>query len=302
MIGLKNKTGTMNKPNFLCVGAQKAGTSSIHKILSQHSQIFMSERKEIHFFDWEEQFELGNNWYLEHFKNVDNQIIIGETSPTYMYIEKVPERIFNLLGKDIKLLFVLRNPADRAFSNYKMIVGRKEEKYKFKKAILNDLSRIKNNIEYQVDWQYINKGFYFKQINRFLKFFPKENMFFIIFEDDFLNNRKETFSKLYKFLGVDYQDIPLNIKITPQTKLKSDKADKILNTAHPINQLAKKLIPSKKIRTNIKYFFTNLNQKPTADKIELDEMKPYLINEIYKTSILELETLIDRDLSSWLKF
>ncbi len=291
----------MNKPNFLCVGAQKAGTSSIHNILKQHSQIFMSERKEIHFFDWEEQFILGKNWYFEHFKNAENQLIIGETTPTYMYIEKVPERIYNLLGNKIKLLFVFRNPAYRAFSNYKMILGRKEEKYNFKKAIENDLFRIKNKIDYQVDWQYINKGFYSEQINRFLKFFPKENMFFIIFEDDFLNNRKKTFSNLFKFLGVEYQDISLNFKITPQTKLKSYKLNMILNSAHPLNKIAKILVPSKKMRTNIKYFFTKLNQKPTADISELNEVKPFLINEIYKESILELQDLIGRDLSDWLK-
>ncbi len=80
---------------------------------------------------------------------------------------------------------------------------------------------------------------------------------------------------------------------------KSIKANEILNTAHPINQFAKKLIPSKKIRTNIKYFFTKLNQKSTADICELEEIRPFLINEIYKESILNLEKLIDRDLSSW---
>lgn len=292
----------MTKPNFLCVGAQKAGTSSIHNILKQHSQIFLSERKEIHFFDWEEHFTLNKEWYFDHFKLAENELVIGEFTPTYMYVENVAQRIFNLLGKDIKFLFVLRNPADRAFSNYKMIVGRKEEPNSFKKAVKIDLKRMKNKSDYQVDWHYINKGFYDVQIMEYLKYFPIENMLFILFEEDFLQNRNKTFEKIYEFLGVKHENISVNVKITPQTKFKSNKAEKILNSAHPINQFAKKLIPSKKLRTDIKYFFTKLNQKPTASNKELDEMRPFLINEIYKESILNLEKLINRDLSSWQKF
>jgi hypothetical protein len=219
-----------------------------------------------------------------------------------MYVENVAQRIFNLLGKNVKFLFVLRNPADRAFSNYKMIVGRQEETNSFKKAVKTDLKRIKNKTDYQVDWHYINKGFYDVQIKRFLEYFPIENMMFVIFEDDFLNNRKHTFEKIYDFLGVEHEDISVNVKITPQTHFKSQNADKILNSAHPINQLAKNLIPSKKLRTDIKYFFTKLNQKPTANAKELEEMRPFLIDKVYKESILNLEKLINRDLSSWLNY
>jgi hypothetical protein len=164
-----------------------------------------------------------------------------------------------------------------------------------------DLERIKTKADYPVDWQYINKGFYDIQIKRYLKYFPIENMLFILFEEDFLQNRNQTFEKIYNFLGVEHEDISVNVKITPQTKFKSNKADQILNTAHPINQFAKKLIPSKKLRTDIKYFFTKLNQKPNADKAELEAMRPFLINEVYNDSILELEALIKRDLSAWLK-
>lgn len=291
----------MDKPNFLCVGTQKAGTSSIHAILKQHSQIFLPRTKELHFFDREENYTQGIEWYSQNYSGITTETAIGEVSHGYLYSKNAPERIMQHLGKDVKLLFSLRNPADRAFSNYKMIVGRGLEKNKFKKAIKIDLKKIKNSEQYAIPFHYINRGFYYQQIQNFLKIFPKENMFFILFENDFLNNRKHTFEKIYNFLGVEYEDISVNVKITPQTHYKNQNADKILNTTHPINQFAKKIIPSKKLRTNIKYFFTKLNQKPTANISELEEMRPFLINEVYKESILNLEKLIDRDLSSWYK-
>ncbi len=155
---------------------------------------------------------------------------------------------------------------------------------------------------YDLDHNYINRGFYDFQINRYIELFDRRNMFIMLFEEDFLQNREQIINNLFKFLQVNENEIVgVNIKSTPGKASKSNNADKILNTSHPINQLAKKLIPSKKLRTNIKYFFTKLNQKPTANKSELEEMRPFLINEVYKESILNLEKIIDRDLSSWYK-
>ena len=292
----------MKKPNFLNVGTQKAGTTTIHEILKQHSDIFLPKEKELHFFDYDENYQKGINWYLNFFEKSDNQKIIGEVSNGYLYNKNAPERILNNLGKDVKLMFIFRNPAARAFSQYKMRLGRGLENQSFKKVIERDLLKIKNQETYKVTEHYIKRGFYDEQLKRYLALFDKKNMFFILFEEDFLQNRQETFDKIYAFLGLKNENISLNVKNTPGIASKSTKADKILNTANPINQFAKKIIPSKKLRTNIKYFFTKINQKPTANKLELEEMRPFLINEIYKDSILELEKLINRDLSSWMTF
>ncbi len=291
----------MNKPNFLCVGAQKAGTTSLYNILKQHSQIFMPEQKELHFFDWEKNFNKGTNWYFSHFENSEKFIAKGEITPNYMYFETVPEKILKILGKDIKLIFMLRNPAERAFSHYKMRIGRGFEKNSFEKAVNLELEELKKEY-YSLEHKYIDRGFYDIQIKRYLELFDKKNMFFMLFEDDFLKNKENSIKDLLKFLQVDdNEELALNIKNTPGTASKSEKADKILNTANPINRFAKKIIPSKKARTNIKYFFTKINQKATADKSELEKIKPFLTNEVYKESILELQDVINRDLSSWLK-
>lgn len=287
------------KPNFLGVGTQKGGTTSMYSVLRKHPQIFLPDTKEIHYFD--KQFSKGVDWYLSHFSEAENYKAVGEITPNYMYDPHAPKRIAQVLGTDIKLIFIFRNPANRAFSNYKMNVGRSNEKKSFKRAIESDLQKMKRGDNYPVVFHYIKRGFYSEQVKRFLKIFPRRNMLFLLFQQDTIDNRAVAFDQMYEFLGVDLVNLPVNVKLTPDVQVRSPKADKILNTAHPINQFAKKLIPSKKLRADIKYFFTKLNQKPNADKAELEAMRPFLINEVYKNDILELQSLIKRDLSAWLE-
>ncbi|MBN2664849.1 MAG: sulfotransferase domain-containing protein [Bacteroidales bacterium] len=291
----------MKQLDFMCIGVQKGATTSIHQILKQHQQIFLPSVKEVQYFDRDENFLQGINWYAEHYKDVTSEKAVGEVCPSYIYDEKCPKRIFDYIPK-LKLILILRNPADRAFSQYKMRVGRGDEKRKFKDAVKSELQKIKNKENYPLPEHYIARGFYDKQIIRYFELFDKKNILILFFKKDFLDNKKETIKKILDFIEVDSNvNLPLNIKATPEVNWKNKKVDKLLNTANPINQFAKKIIPSKKTRIKIKYFFSNINQKATADKSELDEIKPFLINEVYKESILNLEKLIDKDLSSWLK-
>ncbi len=265
----------MKLPQFICVGSQKAGTTSLFNIIKQHSGIFLPDIKEVHFFDNENNYSKGLSFYSFFFKKALESQIKGEFTPNYMYLDLVPERIFKNLGENLKFIFLLRNPADRAFSHYKMRIGRGEEKNTFKNAVMLELDELKKS-EYTLKHKYIDIGFYDVQISRFLKYFDKKNMFFMLFEDEFLNNREQTVKKLLYFLGVDYsEEIAFNIKSTPEGAHKSETADKLLNTSNPINKFAKIIIPSKKLRTDIKYFFTKLNFKPTADISQLEEIRPF---------------------------
>ncbi len=291
----------MKQLDFMCIGVQKGATTSIHQILKQHPQIFLPNVKEVLFFDRDENFEQGISWYQEHFKEAKSTQTIGEVCPSYIYDAKAPKRIYDY-NPNIKLILILRNPADRAFSQYKMRVGRGDEKRRFEDAVKTELQKIKNNEDYPLPEHYIARGFYDKQIIRYFELFDKKNILILLFKKDFLDNKKETIKKILDFINVDSSvSLPLNIKATPDVNWKSQFLNKILNTANPINQFAKKIIPSKKTRLKIKYFFSNFNQKATASKLELEEIRPFLINEVYKESILNLEKLIDKDLSNWLK-
>ena len=99
----------MKKPNFLNVGTQKAGTSTIHAILKQHSEIFLPKEKELHFFDYEENYQKGFSWYMNYFKDAGSQKVIGEVTIGYLYEKNAPKRILQNLGKDVKLMFIFRN-------------------------------------------------------------------------------------------------------------------------------------------------------------------------------------------------
>ncbi|MCK4911140.1 MAG: sulfotransferase domain-containing protein, partial [Thermodesulfovibrionales bacterium] len=116
---------SITPPNFLCVGAQKAATTTIFEVLKQHPDVYIHPAKEIHFFDSDDIYNRGMQWYLEtYFKNINHKKAIGEMTPSYMFIENVPERIYKCIGNKVKLIFTYRNPADRAYSHYLMNVMR----------------------------------------------------------------------------------------------------------------------------------------------------------------------------------
>ncbi len=287
-------------PDFLCIGVQKAGTTSLFHILKQHSQIFLPEQKELHFFD-SDNFLRGLSFYAENFSQLNNGQICGEITPNYIYEKNCANRIFSSLGGEIKLIIMLRNPADRAFSHYKMRVGRGFETHSFQEAIKQEIIELKKN-SYSLRHKYLDRGFYDVQIEKYLRYFDIKNMFFLIFEDDFLKNREGTMKNLFEFLNVDKnENISVNVKSTPGTDFISPKTNLIVNSNNFINKIAKKLIVSKKLRTNVKYFINKANQKSIIQKSELEEIRPFLINNVYKNSILNLEKIINTDLSVWLK-
>jgi len=186
----------MPLPNFLCVGAQKAGTTTLHDILIQHPEIYLPEIKETKFFQDNSKYRKGLDYYeKEFFGKWNGERAVGEIDSVYMYFEYVPERIYKHLGKDIKLIFMLRNPVDRAYSHYWMSYRRGYETETFERAIELEQKRIKIDEFHKIHFSYIDRGFYAKQIKRYLKLFPKENMLFIIFEEDFLKNRKKQLNR-----------------------------------------------------------------------------------------------------------
>jgi len=114
------------KPNLLCVGNVKAGSTSLNETLNQHSQIFMAKEKEIHFFDF--NYDKGFDWYESHFKQHTNELIVGETTPNYMYRDIFLDRIYNY-ADDLKIIVLIRNPIERALSHHNMFYLGGVDKY-----------------------------------------------------------------------------------------------------------------------------------------------------------------------------
>lgn len=288
-------------PNFLIVGAQKAGTTSLFDILNQHSQVFLPPEKELHFFDHKTEVEKGLEHYASYFSNAGAAIATGEVSPLYLFYPDVAPLIRSMLGREIKIIILLRNPSERAFSHYKMMFAGGYEKRPFQQAIADNMARLQNGISFDRITSYLDRGFYAFQLKNYFDHFPSENIRVILFEEDFVENRKAAISSIQKFLGVDHEELSVHVKSYPTVKPRSKMADRLLNTDHPVNQFFKKLIPSKSLRMLLKYRLNEANSQAILARDEFETLKPQLISEVFYDDIKATEKLIGRDLGRWLK-
>ena len=158
-----------NLPDFLIIGVQKGGTTSLRKYMSRHPKIAFSNTKELHYFDNLRYKWKNLAWYKSQFPILRFNRIFGESTPSYLYFSGAPKRIYKTIP-DVKLIILLRNPVDRAFSNYIMELNRENETICFKKAIKYELRNYKNELmkvrrgKYSFDYNhrfYLYKGIYF---------------------------------------------------------------------------------------------------------------------------------------------
>jgi len=183
------------KIDFIIVGAMKAGTSSLGFHLNNHPDVYLPE-KELQFFNDDQKFSKGYDFYYKLFKP-DREKVLGEKTPTYSYQENVAERIYKFNPK-VKLIWIFRNPVDRAYSNYLHAVKNGSELLSFKSAVENESERIKTDI-----WKgYVERSIYIKQVEWYLQWFREEQMHFVVFEEFKANPEKEL-KKVFDFLEVD---------------------------------------------------------------------------------------------------
>jgi len=201
-------------PDMLIIGAQKAGTSSLHAWLSEHPQILPPFEKEVHFFDNGNQpaqnnFEKGLPWYKAHFPlAVAGQKITFETSPLYLFHPLAAQRIKAALPK-ARLIIVLRNPADRAISHYFHSVGNAVEALPIEEALEKEDSRLlqeSQSSDYPglsfVRHSYKARGRYAEQIKRYLDHFPREQLL-ILESERLFAEPKACMPDIFEFAGVD---------------------------------------------------------------------------------------------------
>ena len=124
----------MDKIDFLCIGAQKAGTTTLHDILSQHPNLCLPVKKETHFFSNEELFSKGKKHYSKYFIKYEDYDFFGEVDPEYSYCKDSAKRIYDMFG-ELKIIFIMRDPVERAYSNYLMTKRRGLEPHSFEDAI-----------------------------------------------------------------------------------------------------------------------------------------------------------------------
>lgn len=301
----------MTLPNFLIIGAAKSGTSALYRYIQQHPDIYMSPIKEPHFFSFEgsppntqgpDDFvntaitDLAT--YTKLFDGVTTEKAIGEASPSYLYIPKAAERI-NYHIPNSKLIAILRHPADRAFSAYMHVVrDHKETAVNFSEALKLEDQRFSQN--WGPIWHYTRASLYYEQVKRYYDIFDSEKIKILLY-DDFNTDPEQTLQNIFEFLEVDTAFKPdmkhkANVSGTPKNKTVDSFVNTFFNKKNPIRYTARYLIPEKtrwRFTTNVRNRNLVRQTIPSEIRVELTQQ--------FRDDILQLEELIDRDLSPWLK-
>lgn len=199
-------------PNFIIIGVQKGGTSTLFELLKQHPNIKTSVFKEVHYYDF--QYHRGEKWYRSFFPffTKSKNMLYGEASPYYFFHPLVPERVYKD-NPDVKLILLLRDPVDRAYSHYQMEKRKGREKLQtFEEAISKENERLKKeygtvtngkqlkNYNHQV-YSYLARGRYDEQIKRWLQYFKREQLL-VLKSEDFFASPHNNLEKIYKFLDI----------------------------------------------------------------------------------------------------
>lgn len=174
----------------------------MHHYLSMHPDVFMSKKKELHFFDNESYFSKPDVKYDEYQKNFSNDLkLLGETTPIYFYWLPVAERVFRY-SPQMKWVIILRNPIDRAYSQWNMEYARKKESLLFRDAIEAELIMQKIDAGKQCRIRsYLDRGRYEMQIKRLLKWFNSNQILFVKYEN-FLGNPGSVLDEVCAFLDI----------------------------------------------------------------------------------------------------
>tara|TARA_B100000768_G_C11255477_1_gene366186 strand:- start:462 stop:1340 length:879 start_codon:yes stop_codon:yes gene_type:complete len=284
---------------FICPGAQKAGTTKLYNLLKFHPEINLSEIKESKYF-LKHIKDISKEKFLEFFSNSDSQLH-GEIDPEYIYYEDTSQKIKETLGKDVKFIFMLRNPVDRAYSHYWMSFRRGFELLNFDDAIKAEKERLENKEKHAIwHYSYLDRGFYFKQIENYLKVFDLDQMHFVIFEE-FVSNMQIELNKIYDFLDITPHDITeeiINEKSNEGNYPKSEFLRKLHGQPSRLKSILKVLIPFKKLRWWIYPIIEKFNSgSKKYEKID-PKLKQELLTSFFLEDIKNLQKLTGKDLEN----
>jgi hypothetical protein len=299
----------MTVPNFLVIGARKAGTTSLYHYLDQHPEVFMSPVKEPNFFaiEGEKAGYRGpdadtriNRWsvadpkeYQALFSGADGARAVGEASPAYLCNPDAPKRIKRHVP-EAKLIAVLRDPAERAYSAYMHQVRDGRETLPFAEAL--DAEERRTAANWAPAWRYKAEGFYLVGLSRYYELFGRERVRVYLYEDLGADPRG-VMRDAYRFLGVD-------ASFEPDTSQRHNMSGvsnngflvSLVRKRHPVKTAIKPLVPATVRRRLVSGLQKRVLSRPPFPP----EVRRELV-EAYREDVLRLEDLIGRDLSAWLR-
>jgi len=275
-------------PNFFIVGAPRAGTTSLYEYLKNCENVFMSPIKETYFFSPNVNMKLilskpvkNQKDYQKLFHNVKTEKAIGEATPSYLWDPDSAKLIHEKIP-NARIIIILRNPIDRAFSHYLWLVSLGKENLSFSEAIKKSLSA-----KPDFSGRIIDGGMYSNQIQRYLDEFGQKQIKIIIFEE-FLKNPKLFLEDTLKFLDIDSN--PPEI------------FEAFNSYVEPRGKLAKSIIQNKflqKLGTSLPQTIASqatkiLDKKAVKPKISESNMK--MLKNIYSEDVKNLKSILNKDL------
>ena len=298
-------------PNFLILGTAKAGTSSLYAYLKQHPKVYLSPKTELNFFAhegkdlsfrgpgdshyvWDDSLIATYEEYRKQFDTVDQETAVGEVSTHNLYSPQAPARIRHYVP-NAKMIAILRNPADRAFSAFShMVRDGREETDDFRCALSREQHRIRDN--WEPLWHYKAMGFYGAQLSRFFDIFDRKQIRVYIY-DDFVTHPEATIRDIFAFIGVDPGFTPdmsekRNVSFIPR----SLKLQKMMTGPSALRSALRVTVP-KRIRPHIHSMILQHNTK----RMRLEPALRRELTRVYSDDIELLQQLLDRDLSSWVR-
>ena len=293
----------MALPNLLIVGAAKSGTTSLHNYLNQHPDIFMCSPKEPHFLI---NKEIGkqriNNGIIDIkdyetlFSEKSHLKYRGESSVMYLSFPEISiKNIKHYLDDDIKIIIMLRNPVERAYSGYQHVKRyNMMENLSFEDALELGEERYRDIKNFTPASRYLELGNYYNQVNLFKKSF--DNIHIVIY-DDYKTDFNEEMNKIFDYLEV----VRITINAEQQHMVggwewKSDGMKKLMMQQNLLKLFLRLIIPFKSLRQYIRAKFQKANMKVVAT---INPETEKWLKEYYKQDVAKLSELLNRDLNNW---
>lgn len=297
----------MPLPNFLVIGAAKAGTTSLHRYLGGHPEVFVPSRGEPSFFahegepprfsgpgdeDWTFVTDLPR--YRGLFDGSEGKVAVGEVSPRYLYFERSCERIKRHVP-DVRLVAVLRHPVDRAYSHFLMNRDRRcEPESDFRRAIEREDERAALNWGW--DWRYVGAGRYHEQLSRYYALFDRDRIG-VFLHDDLKDDPDGFFRALFTFLGVDPAFRPDTAVRSREASLPRVPALRTLFDRPNAARTALVRLAPRALRKRAKAGVNAWN-RVRPDPLP-EEVRREVFDRYFRRDVERLEPLIRRDLSHW---
>lgn len=283
-------------PDVLIGGAQKSGTTTLHHFLAEHPECYTPpDRQEIHFFDVEAQYARGLDAYRELFAGAGEEKVVFQTSPYYLFLPRAARRIASDCP-DMKMIFVLRQPVDRAYSHYWHSVRFGRERLGFEEALAAEAERVERGPLERRVFSYLARGRYAEQIERYFELLGRERVL-VLLTDDLRHDLAGTAERLGTFLGLD--PAPWHAALARRAEEGGDGAFRRNRHRLPRSRaLQRWILPWRWRFPALAWLVEKVNLK-TVRYPPMDPATRRTLTQELLPDMKRLSELIDRDLTPW---